>query len=164
MVMRFSVDFSSIVSTNPKQKAFPYSHSIPKHWTMPSSKAASKIMVTYSITTFALSRRSSDSTGIFLFILEYLGTAWVLGQLSLEMDVGLTMHNVMCDLPFRPNCRNVMFTHGKETMASLECAKQFVSMIPAIVSVFLSQPRRQASGRLSLLISLLSLEYSHPAN
>lgn len=166
-------DFSSLVNTNLEQKPVPWIYTDSKHWTMPSSKDASHVHLmqksrwgTPSL-PLLIQGQALIALGYFFLILRTFRNDLGLRQPSLEMDVGLTMHMgliAMCDRPFRSNCRNVMFTHGKGTMMSLECAKQFVSMILAMVSVFLSQPRGQESGWLSLLILLLSLEYSCPAN
>lgn len=57
-----------------------------------------------------------------------------------------------------------MFTHGTETMMSLACAEQSVSMILVMVSVFLPLAVSETDIELTLLISLLCFEYSHPAN
>lgn len=120
---------------------------------MPAMYTWCKIMARYPITIFAHSRTASDSTGVFFLILRTFRNDLGLRQPSLEMDVGLTMHMgliAMCDCPFRSNCWNVMFTHGKGTMMSLECAKQFVSMILAMVSVFLSLTASKAGIRLTI--------------
>lgn len=151
-------DFSSIANTNLEQKAFPWftlflNADLCQALKMPAMYTWCKIMVRYPITTFAHSRTASDNIGAFFLILRTFRNDLGLRQPSLEMDVDLTMHMgliAMCDRPFRSNCRNVMFTHGKGTMMSWECAKQFVSMILAMVSVFLSLTASKTGIRLTI--------------